>query len=103
LAAGLPLPIPKAGKTYGDTPPRLASLSYDAVSLAISLSANPPGKRFVAQELTRATGFQGVDGLFRLRPDGTSDRGFAVMEVQKYGNQVIEAAPSAFGTTVAQY
>lgn len=90
-------------ETYGDTPPRLASLSYDAVSLAISLSANPPGKRFVAQELTRATGFQGVDGLFRLRPDGTSDRGFAVMEVQKYGNQVIEAAPSAFGTTVAQY
>lgn len=90
-------------ETYGDAPPRLASLSYDAVSLAISLSANPPGRRFVASELTRTTGFQGVDGLFRLRPDGTSDRGFAIMEVQKYGNQVIEAAPSAFGTTVAQY
>jgi ABC-type branched-subunit amino acid transport system substrate-binding protein len=89
--------------TYKDTPPRLASLSYDAVSLAISLSANPPDRRFVASELTRASGFQGVDGLFRFRPDGTSERGFAIMEVQKYGNQLIEPAPSSFSTALAQY
>ena len=80
-------------ETYGDAPPRLASLAYDAVSLAISLSNNPAGQRFVASELTRASGFQGVDGLFRLRPEGISERGFAIMEVQKYGNQVIEPAP----------
>ena len=90
-------------ETYGDAPPRLASLAYDAVSLAISLSNNAPAQRFVATELTRASGFQGIDGLFRLRPDGTSERGFAIMEVQKYGNQVIEPAPSAFGPAVAQY
>ncbi len=90
-------------ESYGDAPPRLASISYDAVSLAISLSNNPPDRRFVASELTRTTGFQGVDGLFRLRPDGTADRGFAIMEVQKYGNQPIEPAPSSFGPTVAQY
>ncbi len=90
-------------ETYGDAPPRLASLAYDAVSLAISLSNNPAGQRFVASELTRASGFQGVDGLFRLRPEGISERGFAIMEVQKYGNQVIEPAPSSFGPTVAQY
>ena len=90
-------------ETYGDTPPRLASLSYDAVSLAISLSSNPPGQRFAASELTRSSGFQGVDGLFRLRPDGTAERGFAIMEVQRSGNQPIDAAPSAFGTAVAQY
>jgi branched-chain amino acid transport system substrate-binding protein len=90
-------------ETYKDAPPRLASLSYDAVSLAISLSTNPPDRRFVASELTRATGFQGVDGLFRFRPDGTSERGFAIMEVQKYGNQVIEPAPSSFNTALAQY
>lgn len=90
-------------ETYGSPPPRLASLAYDAVSLAISLSNNPAGQRFVASELTRASGFQGVDGLFRLRPEGTSERGFAIMEVQKYGNRVVEPAPSAFGPTVAQY
>lgn len=90
-------------ETYGNAPPRLASLAYDAVSLAISLSNNPPERRFVAAELTRPNGFQGVDGLFRLRPDGTSERGFAIMQVQKYGNQIIDPAPSAFPTAVAQY
>jgi ABC-type branched-subunit amino acid transport system substrate-binding protein len=89
--------------TYGDAPPRLASLSYDAVSLAISLSSNPPERRFTASELTRSSGFNGVDGLFRLRPDGTAERGFAIMEVQKYGNQPVDAAPSSFGTALAQY
>ncbi|MGC2397361.1 MAG: hypothetical protein WA579_15360, partial [Rhodomicrobium sp.] len=69
----------------------------------ISLSSNPPGQRFAASELTRSSGFQGVDGLFRLRPDGTAERGFAIMEVQRSGNQPIDAAPSAFGTAVAQY
>jgi branched-chain amino acid transport system substrate-binding protein len=90
-------------ETYGDAPPRLASLSYDAVALAISLSANPPERRFVATELTRTSGFNGVDGLFRLRPDGTAERGFAIMEVQKFGNQPIDPAPASFGTAVAQY
>ena len=90
-------------ETYGDTPPRLASLSYDAVSLAISLSSNPAGERFSTAELTRSSGFQGVDGLFRLRPDGTAERGFAIMEVQRNGNQPIEPAPAAFSTALAQY
>jgi ABC-type branched-subunit amino acid transport system substrate-binding protein len=82
--------------TYGEVPPRLASLAYDAVSLAISLSNNPPGRRFTAAELTRASGFAGVDGLFRLKPDGTSERGFAVLEVQRFGNQMIDPAPTQF-------
>ncbi len=90
-------------ETYGDAPPRLASLSYDAVSLAISLSSNPPERRFSVSELTRSSGFNGVDGLFRLRPDGTAERGFAIMEVQKYGSQPIDPAPASFGTAVAQY
>lgn len=90
-------------ETYNETPPRLASLAYDAVSLAISLSNNPPGHRFITTELTRASGFQGIDGLFRLRQDGTTERGLAIMEVQKYGNQVVDPAPSSFGTTLAQY
>ena len=85
-------------ETYGDVPPRLATLAYDAVSLAISLSNNAKGARFTAATLTRASGFAGVDGLFRLRTDGTSDRGFAILEVQRYGNQVIDRAPSSFST-----
>jgi ABC-type branched-subunit amino acid transport system substrate-binding protein len=95
--------IRRYNDTYGETPPRLASLAYDAVSLAISLSGNPPGARFTAAELTRSSGFAGIDGLFRLRPDGTSERGFAVLEVQKGGNQIVDAAPPSFNTVSAQY
>ena len=90
-------------ETYGDVPPRLATLAYDAVSLAISLSNNAKGSRFTASTLTRASGFAGVDGLFRLRTDGTSDRGFAVLEVQRYGNQVIDQAPSSFTSAQSQF
>jgi ABC-type branched-subunit amino acid transport system substrate-binding protein len=109
VGAWFPAPDPKGWtgftkryvETYGDVPPRLATLAYDAVSLAISLSKNPAGSRFTPAALTRSNGFAGVDGLFRLRPDGTSERGFAVLEVQKYGNQVVDQAPSGFSS--AQY
>ncbi len=105
IGGWLPGPDPKGWrsftqryvKTYGKTPPRLASLAYDAVSLAVSLSSNPPGSRFTPDKLTRASGFAGVDGLFRLRSDGTSERGLAILEVQRFGTRVIDPAPSAFG------
>jgi branched-chain amino acid transport system substrate-binding protein len=83
-------------KTYGSTPPRIASLAYDAVSLAVSLSQNAPGRRYTPALLTRASGFAGVDGLFRLLPDGTSERGLAILEVREYGPQVLEPAPNGF-------
>ena len=88
-------------KTYGSTPPRIASLGYDAVSLAVTLSQNPRGQRFTQPQLTRASGFSGVDGLFRLLSDGTSERGLAILEVRENGPRVLEPAPSSFSS--AQY
>ncbi|MEJ2228658.1 MAG: penicillin-binding protein activator [Alphaproteobacteria bacterium] len=85
-------------ETYDSVPPRLSSLAYDAVSLAVALSSNPKGSRFTSSKLTRPSGFNGIDGLFRLRSDGTSERGFAVLEVQRFGNQVIAPAPNSFTT-----
>ncbi len=83
-------------ESYGDPPPRLASLAYDAVSLAATLSDGRRGSRYTATRLTRESGFSGVDGLFRLRPDGLSERGLAVLEVQRFGHRVIDAAPRTF-------
>ncbi len=83
-------------KAYETTPPRLASLSYDAVGIAIALSQGRPGQRYAANQLTRSQGFTGVDGLFRLLPDGTSQRGLAILEVQKFGTRVIQPAPLSF-------
>jgi hypothetical protein len=71
------------------------------VSLAVSLSPNPPGQRYTATTLTRGSGFAGLDGLFRLLPDGTSERGLAILEVREYGPEVMEPAPNSF--TSAQY
>ena len=90
--------VARYSKTYGSTPPRIASLGYDAVSLAVSLSPNPPGQRYTCAQLRRPSGFSGVDGLFRLLPDGTCERGLAILEVREGGPQVIDPAPRAFAT-----
>jgi ABC-type branched-subunit amino acid transport system substrate-binding protein len=94
--------VQRYSKTYGGAPPRIASLAYDAVSLAVSLSPNPPGQRYTTAQLTRASGFSGIDGLFRLLPDGTSERGLAILEVSEGGPRVIDPAPSSF-TTASTY
>ena len=41
-------------------------------------------------------GFTGIDGLFRFRPDGTNQRGLAVMKVTPTGGQIISPAPKSF-------
>ena len=86
-------------KTFGSTPPRIASVAYDAMGLAINLSSNPPGTRFTPGNLTRKNGFAGVDGIVRLEPSGLSQRGLAVLEVQTFGATVIDPAPRSFNDT----
>jgi branched-chain amino acid transport system substrate-binding protein len=86
-------------RTFGSTPPRIASVAYDAVNLAIGLSSNPPGTRYTAANLTRSQGFSGVDGIVRFGPNGLSERGLAVLEVQKFGTSVVAPAPSSFQPT----
>jgi len=81
----------KYAKSYGSAPPRIASLAYDAVSLAIALPGGSGEHRFGAAQLTRASGFTGVDGAFRLMPQGGTDRALAILEVQKFGASVIDA------------
>jgi hypothetical protein len=39
----------------------------------------------------------GVNGLFRFRIDGTSQRGLAVMQIQSSGVSVVEKGINAFG------
>jgi branched-chain amino acid transport system substrate-binding protein len=86
-------------KTFGTAPPRIASVAYDAVGFAIGLSSNAPGARFTEANLTRANGFSGVDGIIRFNADGRSERGLAVLEVQKFGSAVVDAAPTSFEAT----
>jgi branched-chain amino acid transport system substrate-binding protein len=80
-------------KSYKTMPPRLASLAYDAVGIATTFSAGPKDGRYTIENLTRASGFTGIDGAFRLLANGTSERDLAVLEMQKFGLSVIDRAP----------
>ncbi|MGI9410693.1 MAG: penicillin-binding protein activator [Hyphomicrobiaceae bacterium] len=93
----------KYSKTYGGAPPRIASLAYDAVTIAIRLgAAGPKGARYSAANLTRSNGFLGVDGAVRFKPGGTAERGLAVVEVQTYGPRIVSPAPSTFSAPQAK-
>ncbi len=81
-------------ETYGKPPHRLATLAYDATALAAVLAKG--GSDFSAGALTSASGFGGWDGIFRLLPDGVTERGLAVLQVQPRGVKIISEAPETF-------
>ena len=82
---------------FGQDPVRTATLAYDAVALVAALVKTQGAQRFSEQVLTNPSGFAGIDGLFRFRPDGTNQRGLAVMRVTPTGGQIIGPPPRAFG------
>ena len=47
--------------------------------------------------LTQGAGFRGASGIFRLRRDGTNERGLAVATIRNKSVVVLEGAPKAFG------
>ena len=68
-------------QTYGQAPPLISALAYDAVALAARLSQINSNPTYDWQMLTNPSGFAGITGIFRFTPDGLVERGLAVMEV----------------------
>jgi branched-chain amino acid transport system substrate-binding protein len=81
---------------FGQDPVRTATLAYDAVALVAALVKTQGPQRFSEQVLTNPSGFAGIDGVFRFRPDGPNERGLAVMRVTPSGGQVVSPAPRSF-------
>lgn len=80
---------------YGYTPPRIASLAYDAVALSVTLATS--GRGFDAETLTQPGGFTGpANGMFRLRANGLSDRGLAVLRIRGGGYETVSPPPTTF-------
>jgi len=79
--------------TYGNDPPRLASIAYDAMTMATSLAK---ANDFSDATLSRPDGFTGVDGLFRFGSDGKVQRNLDIVEVQPKGFVVKDPAPKDF-------
>jgi ABC-type branched-subunit amino acid transport system substrate-binding protein len=88
--------VSKYRQIYGGAPAQLASLAYDAVSLVALLSSGTPYHRFTTAALMDPNGFAGVNGIFRFKSDGTSERGLAVLEVTATGPLVVSPAPTTF-------
>lgn len=88
------------GNTYSIKPMRLASLAYDATALAAVLARNSQNdgttNPFNHDAITNPNGFSGVDGIFRFRPDGISERGLAVLEFNNGQINTIDEAPDTF-------
>lgn len=87
-------------RIYGSTPPRLASIGYDAAALAIVLARNATSQNrpvtFDRAAITDPNGFSGVDGIFRFNQQGLAERGMAVLQIQGGTIHVVEPAPQTF-------
>jgi ABC-type branched-subunit amino acid transport system substrate-binding protein len=82
---------------YGYRPPRIASLSYDAVSLAIALANMKGGAQFTEANITNPKGYYGsANGLFRCMKDGICERSLSLIQITPKGFEEIEPALRAF-------
>jgi len=79
-------------KAYGSAPPRIATLAYDAIGVAIILSSSNEPRRFAAADLLKPNGFVGAEGPFRFTTSGVSERALSIVTVSREGPQVIELA-----------
>lgn len=81
---------------FNSDPTRLATLSYDAVSLVAALARTQGSQRYTEKALTNPSGFNGADGVFRFRLDGPNERGLAVLQINNGAASVLSPAPRSF-------
>lgn len=86
---------------YNTDPTRIATLSYDAVSLASALARSQGSQRYADTVLLNKSGFNGADGVFRFRSDGLNDRGLSVLQVNDGRASTVSPAPRTFPASSA--
>ncbi len=82
---------------FGKPPHAIASLSYDGIAAIGALAKSGKSNALTTTALTQGSGFVGASGIFRLRPDGTNQRGLAIAQIQNRQAVIVDAAPSSFG------
>lgn len=80
----------------GNTPHPIAGLAYDGIAAIGALVKSGDREPFGRAALTQSAGFQGVNGVFRLRADGTNERGLAVATIRDRKVTVLSPAPQSF-------
>jgi len=82
---------------YGTNPHPIAGLAYDGIAAIGALVNQGQSNALTRTALTQAAGFVGVNGVFRLLPNGTNERGLAIAQIQDSQVVVIDPAPRSFG------
>ncbi|AXX99123.1 penicillin-binding protein activator [Profundibacter amoris] len=82
---------------FGSNPLPIAGLSYDGIAAIGALVKAGKSNALTTSALTQGAGFVGANGIFRLRNDGTNERGLAVAQIQNNQVVIVDAAPSSFG------
>jgi branched-chain amino acid transport system substrate-binding protein len=72
---------------FNSDPTRIATLAYDATSLAAALARQQGSQRY-----------NGADGVFRFRADGQNERGLSVLQIGGGSTSVVSPAPRSFGS-----
>ncbi|AVX02794.1 hypothetical protein MXMO3_00246 [Maritalea myrionectae] len=91
---------PEYEAIYGTTPHPMVTFAYTSVLLANSSSlatSTPPYNR---QQLTRASGFSGQDGVFRFEDNGTNAHALVMKQVELGGSRVVDEAKIPSATAV---
>ena len=101
------LPDPQLGRqfesryaaAYGapPVPAAVVALAYDGVAAIGALARQGRSGGLGGKALTQGSGCAGVNGVFRLRSDGTNERGLAIAKIQNSQVVVIDPAPRSFG------
>ncbi len=82
---------------YSVTPGVQAALGYDAITLVSELlRLNNSRAAFNSKTLETRQGFRGVNGIFRLRSSGTTQRGLAIYQIRDGRGQLAIPAPANF-------
>jgi ABC-type branched-subunit amino acid transport system substrate-binding protein len=82
---------------YNADPHPLAGLAFDGIAAVGALVKSKKSNALSSGSLTQGAGFQGATGIFRLRKDGTNERGLAVATIRNKGVVILENAPKSFG------
>jgi hypothetical protein len=82
---------------FNSDPHPLAGLAFDGIAAIGALVRQGRSDALTTAALTQGSGFQGATGVFRLRADGTNERGLAVATVRNNQVTILDQAPSNFG------
>jgi len=82
---------------FAEAPHPISGLAYDGIAAIGALIKQNSAGAVSKAALTTGSGFVGVNGIFRLRGDGTNERGLAVAQIRSGQLVVVDPAPRSFG------